>query len=238
MYQLDNISCAYDERLIFENVNLSIQKGDYVVVLGENGQGKSTFLDLLMGFKAAESGKILFEGDELKQILKHRKSKQAYYQCLGILFQDVDIQLFNQTVYDEIAFSLYQANRSEEEIKERVLDLADVFGIHDLLGRIPYQLSGGEKKKVAFASIMAINPDIYILDEPFNNLAKEATEQLKAILRHLNSIGKTIILSTHHYHYLADENTKVCLVKDGKITLYDKDTTTNNQDLKDLFNQF
>ncbi|WP_164683383.1 energy-coupling factor ABC transporter ATP-binding protein [Streptococcus hyointestinalis] len=216
MYQLDNISCAYDERLIFENVNLTIKKGDYVVVLGENGQGKSTFLDLLMGFKAAESGKLLFEGDELKQILKHRKSKQAYYQGLGILFQDVDIQLFNQTVYDEIAFSLYQANRSEEEIKERVLDLADVFGIHDLLGRIPYQLSGGEKKKVA----------------------KEATEQLKAILRHLNSIGKTIILSTHHYHYLADENTKVCLVKDGKITLYNKDTTTKDQDLKDLFNQF
>lgn len=216
MYQLDNISCAYDERLIFENVNLTIKKGDYVVVLGENGQGKSTFLDLLMGFKAAESGKLLFEGDELKQILKHRKSKQAYYQGLGILFQDVDIQLFNQTVYDEIAFSLYQVNRSEEEIKERVLDLADVFGIHDLLGRIPYQLSGGEKKKVA----------------------KEATEQLKAILRHLNSIGKTIILSTHHYHYLADENTKVCLVKDGKITLYNKDTTTKDQDLKDLFNQF
>lgn len=216
MYQLDNISCAYDERLIFENVNLTIKKGDYVVVLGENGQGKSTFLDLLMGFKAAESGKLLFEGDELKQILKHRKSKQAYYQGLGILFQDVDIQLFNQTVYDEIAFSLYQANRSEEEIKERVLDLADVFGIHDLLGRIPYQLSGGEKKKVA----------------------KEATEQLKAILRHLNNIGKTIILSTHHYHYLADENTKVCLVKDGKITLYNKDTTTKDQDLKDLFNQF
>ena len=104
----------------------------------------------------------------------------------------MDSQLFNSTVYDEIAFGPRQLGLTEEEVSQRVQDTLSLLKIEDLRDRVPYQLSGGEKKKVAFASIMVTNPDVYILDEPFNNLSKEYEEFFRELLHELHSSGKPL----------------------------------------------
>ena len=170
MFQLKQVACAYEQKKVFTGLDLEIRQGQYVMLMGENGTGKSSLISLLTGFKQEESGRILFLGKDLKEWLKDKRQKRDFYSRLGILFQDVDSQLFNCTVYDEIAFGPRQLGLTEE-VSQRVQDTLSLLKIEDLRDRVPYQLSGGEKKKVAFASIMVTNPDVYILDEPFNNLS-------------------------------------------------------------------
>ena len=163
------------------------------MLMGENGTGKSSLISLLTGFKQEESGRILFLGKDLKEWLKDKRQKRDFYSRLGILFQDVDSQLFNSTVYDEIAFGPRQLGLTEEEVSQRVQDTLSLLKIEDLRDRVPYQLSGGEKKKVAFASIMVTNPDVYILDEPFNNLSKEYEEFLGNFYMSFIQLGKPLL---------------------------------------------
>ena len=165
MFQLKQVACAYEQKKVFTGLDLEIRQGQYVMLMGENGTGKSSLISLLTGFKQEESGRILFLGKDLKEWLKDKRQKRDFYSRLGILFQDVDSQLFNCTVYDEIAFGPRQLGLTEE-VSQRVQDTLSLLKIEDLRDRVPYQLSGGEKKKVAFASIMVTNPDVYILDEP------------------------------------------------------------------------
>ena len=196
---------------------------------GENGTGKSSLISLLTGFKQEESGRILFLGKDLKEWLKDKRQKRDFYSRLGILFQDVDSQLFNSTVYDEIAFGPRQLGLTEEEVSQRVQDTLSLLKIEDLRDRVPYQLSGGEKKKVAFASIMVTNPDVYILDEPFNNLSKEYEEFFRELLHELHSAGKTIIMSAHHFKHLHHEKADVLLFEDGKADFFPAQEVLNNQ---------
>ena len=162
-------------------------------------------------------------------MLKDKRQKRDFYSRLGILFQDVDSQLFNSTVYDEIAFGPRQLGLTEEKVSQRVQDTLSLLKIEDLRDRVPYQLSGGEKKKVAFASIMVTNPDVYILDEPFNNLSKEYEEFFRELLHELHSAGKTIIMSAHHFKHLHHEKADVLLFEDGKADFFPAQEVLNNQ---------
>ena len=141
----------------------------------------------------------------------------------------MDSQLFNSTVYDEIAFGPRQLGLTEEKVSQRVQDTLSLLKIEDLRDRVPYQLSGGEKKKVAFASIMVTNPDVYILDEPFNNLSKEYEEFFRELLHELHSAGKTIIMSAHHFKHLHHEKADVLLFEDGKADFFPAQEVLNNQ---------
>ena len=186
MFQLNQVACAYEQKKVFTGLDLEIRQGQYVMLMGENGTGKSSLISLLTGFKQEESGRILFLGKDLKEWLKDKRQKRDFYSRLGILFQDVDSQLFNSTVYDEIAFGPRQLGLTEEEVSQRVQDTLSLLKIEDLRDRVPYQLSGGEKKKVAFASIIVTNPDVYVLDEPFNNLSKEYEKFFRELLHELH----------------------------------------------------
>ena len=118
---------------------------------------------------------------------------------------------------------------SEEEVSQRVQDTLSLLKIEDLRDRVPYQLSGGEKKKVAFASIMVTNPDVYILDEPFNNLSKEYEEFFRELLHELHSAGKTIIMSAHHFKHLHHERLMFFFLKMAKLISFHAQEVLNNQ---------
>ena len=209
MFQLNQVACAYEQKKVFTGLDLEIRQGQYVMLMGENGTGKSSLISLLTGFKQEESGRILFLGKEVREWLKDKRQKRDFYSRFGILFQDVDSQLFNST--------------------QRVQDTLSLLKIEDLRDRVPYQLSGGEKKKVAFASIMVTNPDVYILDEPFNNLSKEYEEFFRELLHELHSAGKTIIMSAHHFKHLHHEKADVLLFEDGKADFFPAQEVLNNQ---------
>ena len=140
MFQLNQVACAYDQKKVFTGLDLEIRQGQYVMLMGENGTGKSSLISLLTGFKQEESGRILFLGKEVREWLKDKRQKRDFYSRLGILFQDVDSQLFNSTVYDEIAFGPRQLGLSEE-VSKRVEDTLTLLKIDNLRDRVPYQLS-------------------------------------------------------------------------------------------------
>ena len=138
-----------NKKRYFTGLDLEIRQGQYVMLMGENGTGKSSLISLLTGFKQEESGRILFLGKDLKEWLKDKRQKRDFYSRLGILFQDVDSQLFNCTVYDEIAFGPRQLGLTEE-VSQRVQDTLSLLKIEDLRDRVPYQLSGGRKEESGF----------------------------------------------------------------------------------------
>nr|WP_239551613.1 ABC transporter ATP-binding protein [Streptococcus saliviloxodontae] len=224
--------------MVFENISVDIEAGQYLILMGENGQGKSTFIDLITGFKKADQGTVFFNDQPLDQLLSQNQSKHRFYAKLGILFQDVDMQLFNQTVYDEVAFGLRQMGQDEATIESKVRDVLGLLNIEKLERRIPYQLSGGEKKKVALASIIAMNPDAYILDEPFNNLAKEADELFKELLYSLHSLGKTIVMSSHHFKHVHHEKADILLFTDKGVDYYSAQEVNSDANLREILSHY
>nr|WP_314579578.1 ABC transporter ATP-binding protein [Enterococcus gilvus] len=229
MFELEDVCFSYPEtqREVFAPYSTTIPQGAYLLLMGDNGSGKSTLLNLLAGFQQPSAGKILFKGEDMRQ---WQKKKKAFYRHFGILFQEVDHQLFNNSVYDEIAFGPRQLGLSEEEVRQRVEDCLDLLSIAPLRQRVPYQLSGGEKKKVAFASILAMNPETFLLDEPFNGLTKDSEKLFKEILRKLHDLGKTILIASHDYRSFQDEPVDVLLFTE-KITPYKKEDIQKDQKL-------
>lgn len=134
--------------------------------------------------------------------MKDRKKSGKLYQQIGFVFQNSEIQLFNTSVYDEIAFGPRNLGLAEEEVKERVEDCLYLLQIENLRDRIPYQLSGGEQKLVAIASILSSDPEVIIFDEPFNGLSRKHCRAVREVIQKLKKAGKTIIISSHHFNQI------------------------------------
>ena len=158
-------------------------------------------------------------------------TKKQYHQQVGILFQNVDIQLFNSTVYDEIAFGPKQMQLPPNEIQRRVNDCLDIFGLNDLKDNVPYHLSGGEKRMVALASVLALNPSVILLDEPLIGLTNENRQKMLKVFRQLNQIGKTIILITHYYQQIKDLASSYLIFDEHQVEKKTREQLNQNQDL-------
>ncbi|WP_242833111.1 energy-coupling factor ABC transporter ATP-binding protein [Desulfosporosinus acidiphilus] len=183
---------------VLSGINLSIQKGEGLVILGANGSGKSTLLKMLCGLIHPEKGEILAFGQKLTEdALRDPKFLQDFRQRVGFVFQNSDAQLFSATVRDELAFAPLQAGFPKETVLKRVDDIAGLVGIRSLLDRAPYRLSGGEKKKVALACVLTVNPEVLFLDEPTNGLDPRTQFWLVEFLQSLQKAGKTVIMATH-----------------------------------------
>jgi cobalt/nickel transport system ATP-binding protein len=152
----------------------------------------------LNGLSFPNEGSYTFDGIEItREYLKNNVNAKRFHKRIGYLFQNPDIMLFNGKVYDEIAFGPRQMGLSDTEVDKRTRDCLELFGITDLADKAPYHLSGGQKKKVALAAVMALNPDVIILDEPFSGLDKKTQDFLVRFLGELKSTGKTLIIATH-----------------------------------------
>lgn len=200
LIELHNISFAYsqDEPNVFEGLSLNIEEGKCLIIKGDNGSGKTTLFRILNGLSFPSEGSYTFDGTEItRDYLKNNVNAKRFHKRIGYLFQNPDIMLFNGKVYDEIAFGPRQMGLSDVEVDKRTCDCMNLFGITDLAGKAPYHLSGGQKKKVALAAVMALNPDVIILDEPFAGLDKKTQDFLVRFLGELKSIGKTLIIATH-----------------------------------------
>ena len=179
-------------------VNLEIRARERISVLGANGSGKSSLLHVLNGLVFPEKGEVRFLGRLLSEdVLRNEEFNSLFRRTVGLVFQNSDIQLFSPTVRDEIAFGPIQLGLSKEEMEERVNDLLGMLNIQHLSDRPPYQLSGGEKKKVAIASSLAVNPDVLLLDEPTSGLDPKTQSWLVDLLEELHRAGKTIVTATH-----------------------------------------
>lgn len=203
MIKMVNASYTYGVQTGFHDVNLEINKGEAVCIMGPNGSGKSTLLKAIVGLFSLESGKYTFEGENIdKNFLKDSKKIGPFYQKFGFVFQNSDVQLFNTSVAEEVAFGPKHLGLSKDEVEQRVNDCLKLLKIERLRDRVPYHLSGGEQKLVAIASVLSMNPDIIILDEPFNGLSPKYRTLIMQIINQLHDAGKTIIISSHHFNQI------------------------------------
>ena len=196
--RLEDICYAYDGLVALRHVSLSVRKGETVVLQGPNGCGKSTLLKLLNGLIFPEQGRYLLDGTEItEKAMRSRTFEKGFHQRVGFIFQDADVQLFCGHVYEEIAFGPRQMGLDEKEVARRTEDCIGMLGLDALRERAPYHLSGGEKRKVAIACVLSMNPEILVLDEPLNGLDAKTQQWLVAFLKQLKQAGKTMVISTH-----------------------------------------
>ena len=194
----------YTEETGIHDIQLQIQKGETVGLMGPNGAGKSTLFKILVGLLPLSSGQYHFKDWTIDQdFLEDPHRAGQLFQQVGLIFQNSDTQLFNTSVYDELAFGPRQLGLDESEVEQRVKDTLALLEIEHLRDRIPYHLSGGEKKLVAIASVLTMNPSLLLFDEPFNGLSPKYQKLIVALLQELKTAGKTIVISSHHFEQIA-----------------------------------
>ncbi len=198
VFQVENITFAYNNQIALQDVNLAVHSGERIAILGANGSGKSTLLKILDGLYFPASGKVCAFGEPLtEQSLQDEAHAFAFRRRVGLVFQDPDVQLFSPTVWDEVTFAPLHLGLPKAEIVERADWAMELLGIQKLRDRAPHRLSGGEKKKVALASVLSLRPDVWLLDEPTASLDPRSQSRLLDFIGELHRAGNTIITATH-----------------------------------------
>jgi cobalt/nickel transport system ATP-binding protein len=184
--------CALD------GIDLTIESGQHVAIVGANGSGKSTLLKMLDGLVFCSAGSIIANGHPLTEdALEEPPLRHEFRSRVGFVFQDADVQLFCNTVFDELAFGPLQLGLAPDEVRARVAQVAAALRIEKLLDRAPYTLSGGEKKRVAIASVMTMRPRVLLMDEPTNALDPRSQVWLLDVLAEWKAEGRTVVIATH-----------------------------------------
>lgn len=214
IFRLADVGYHYlNEPPVLKNINMKICGGEQVVILGANGSGKSTLQKILDGLIFPTSGTITaFDSELTEESLNDQQFSKEFRQRVGFIFQNSDAQLFSPSVWEEIAFGPLQLDLPRGEIEKRVESVIEMLGLQHLRERPPYKLSGGEKKKVAIASVLSINPEVLILDEPTNGLDPRTQMWLVEILVKLHRSGKTVITATHNLDIVKDISDRVIVL--------------------------
>ena len=217
---LSHISYNYEEVSALNDISLEIYAGELIFFTGPTGCGKSTLFKLLNGLIFPTKGEYYFDNKKIdKNTLQDNIFAKNFHKRIGYIFQNPDVQLFNATVYDEIAFGPRQMNLNEEIIHQRINELLIYLNIQHLQDRPPYHLSGGEQKKVALAAILALNPDILMIDEPLNGLDNKTRQWFKEFLMDFIKANKTILISTHEQELLSLPHSRIIKFNDKHTIL-------------------
>jgi len=199
IFELNEVSYNYLDGLhALREINLTITAGECVTILGANGSGKSTLLKLLDGLYFPTTGEVRAFGLPLTEKLFQGEAYAfSFRRQVGLVFQDPDVQLFSPTIWDEVAFAPLELGLPREEVVARVEEALEALKISSLRDRAPYNLSEGEKKKVALASVLSLDPDVWLLDEPTANLDPRTRGWAIDFLLSLVERGKTLVVNTH-----------------------------------------
>ena len=215
MLEVKNIKYSYNENYqALKGVSLKVEKGEMVALLGKNGAGKSTLFLHLNGIYQPDEGQVFIDGEELKY---DKKSLLKFRQKVGIVFQNPDDQIFAPTVEEDVAFGPLNLGLSMEEVQDRVEEALARVGMSGFEKTAPHHLSGGQKKRVAIAGILAMKPEIMVLDEPTAGLDPQGVVDLSKLLNELNDEGITILISTHEVDLVPNYASKVFVLVDGLL---------------------
>jgi cobalt/nickel transport system ATP-binding protein len=199
VFEVENVSFAYEgKHPALEDVSLTIRAGECVAILGANGCGKSTLLKLLDGLYFPSQGSIKAFGEALTEsALRLDTFNFAFRRRVGLVFQDTDVQLFSPSVLDEVAFAPLQLGIPHDEVTRRIEESLRALRIEKLRDRAPHRLSGGEKRRVALASLLSLRPDVWLMDEPTTGLDPRSQSWLVEFIQEQREAGKTVITATH-----------------------------------------
>jgi energy-coupling factor transport system ATP-binding protein len=212
---IENLCCRHEDGSeTLKNLSLEIKQGEFVAILGHNGAGKTTLVSHLMGFYRPSSGRILLNGKDISKYSTAQLSQQ-----IGYLFQNPDSQIFMNSVFEEVRFGLENLKMPEEEMKKRVNSALEMMELSAYRKRHPQALSRGQRQRLAVASILALEPDLLVLDEPTTGQDRGHIHKFLDKIRELNRLGKTVILITHDMELAAEYAERIIVMKQGEILL-------------------
>lgn len=204
----------HDGTKALKNVNIQVKKGEKIAIIGPNGAGKSTLFSHFNGLTEPTSGHVEIDG---KKIIFERDELLKVRQKVGIVFQDPNDQLFAPTVKEDVAFGPMNLGLEYDEVKKRIEEALEMVGMSGFEDKTPHHLSGGQQKRVAIAGIVAMRPDIMILDEPTAGLDPEGVDKVLAILNKLNSEGMSIVISSHDIEMVNEFADRIFVLYNGEI---------------------
>lgn len=221
MIYFDKVSKVYsDDSIALEDVSFSVEPQEFLSIVGHSGAGKTTLLKLILAEDHPSSGKVFFGSTDIHS-LKYNEIPE-YRRRIGVVFQDFRL-LPNKNVYENIAFSMEAAGRTDDEIESDVPHVLELVDLGKKIWNFPHELSGGEKQRVAIARAIVNQPDIIIADEPTGNLDPVNTFEIVQILKKINDLGTTVILTTHNKGVIDSLGRRVITMEDGKVVRDDKE---------------
>lgn len=216
MLYFDRVSKEYDNgNKVLDEISLTINKGELVSVVGHSGAGKTTLIKMLLAEEAPTEGVVSFNSDNIHQL--RGKDMTNYRRKVGVVFQDFRL-IPNKTAYENVAFAMEAAGRHDDEIHEDVPHVLDLVDLKDKMHHFPHQLSGGEQQRVAIARAIINRPEIIIADEPTGNLDPLNTYDIVQILKKINDLGTTVILTTHNKGIVDNLGRRVITMENGRVT--------------------
>jgi cobalt/nickel transport system ATP-binding protein len=217
VFEFRNVSFAYDgNQSALDRVTLTLRPGDSLAILGANGSGKSTILKLMDGLFFPTEGELRAFGKPLtEQALTEDSFNFEFRRRVGLLFQDADVQLFSPTVFDEVAFAPLQLDQPRDEVIRRVDGALRVLRIEKLRDRAPHRLSGGEKRRVALASILSLEPEVWLMDEPSAGLDPRSQSWLEDFIIDQVRAGKTTVIATHDLSLAEAVANRICVFNEA-----------------------
>jgi len=217
-FDVREVSYRYNQVTALDRLSMHVDRGERVALLGANGSGKSTLLRLLAGLGFAEQGEISFLGEPLDEArLAGEEFFFSFRRRVGLVFQNADVQLFNPSVFDELAFGPLQLRWPAAKIRARVAEVLDAMEIAHLRDRAPHRLSGGEKKRVALASVMVLDPEVLLLDEPSGALDPSSQTHIVDFLISCGKGAKTVVIATHDLDTLEDIADRCYVLANGRV---------------------
>lgn len=198
MIEVKDITFRYQKRIVLDHVSLRFEPGKCACIDGPNGCGKSTLFRVLNGLSFPESGQYFFNDEEVtEEKMKNEVFAKNLHKKIGYLFQNSEMQLFTRSVEDEIAFGLFQLGYDRKKVHEMTEKYIDLLGLKEVRKQAPFNLSGGEKKRTALAAVLAMEPEVYILDEPMAGLDEDGQEWILSFMQEMRKENKTMIIATH-----------------------------------------